>query len=169
MVFLLQESVFFKVVSFIIFIIAAFTDYLDGKIARSRNEITDLGKFLDPLADKLFVSAALIIFLYIDELAIQAWPVVLIISREFIINGLRTFASSRGKIIAASKTGKFKTFFQMLAVASILLILVIENFEYMANYIVILTMIITLYSGIDYFIRNMALFKEPKGKDIYAN
>ncbi len=150
----------YKIAALIIFIIASLTDYIDGKIARHRNEVSNLGKFLDPLADKLFISSAFIIFVQLDELSVKAWPVILIIAREFTINGLRMFALSKGKIIAATYTGKFKTTFQFAAIFLILLMFITGKFRYMAQYIVVLTAVITVYSGFVYLIENKELFKE---------
>jgi CDP-diacylglycerol--glycerol-3-phosphate 3-phosphatidyltransferase len=157
--FLLQESILFKVAALIVFIVASLSDWLDGAIARKRNEVTILGKFLDPLADKLFISSAFIVFIQLNELTVDAWPVILIISREFIINGLRTVAASQGKIIAASSIGKFKTTLQLVAIFLILIILIVQRFEYMANYFVILTSLITLYSGCSYLRKNREILK----------
>ena len=97
-----------------IFIIASLTDLLDGKIARKYNLVTDFGKFMDPLADKLLVCSALICLVSMDRL--PAWMVIVIISREFIISGFRLVASDNGVVIAASYWGKFKTTFQMLMI-----------------------------------------------------
>ena len=97
-----------------LFIIASLTDMLDGKIARKYNLVTNFGKFMDPLADKLLVCSALICMIELREL--PAWMVIIIISREFIISGFRLVASDNGVVIAASYWGKFKTTFQMIAV-----------------------------------------------------
>ena len=106
-----------------LFIIASLTDMLDGKIARKYNLVTNFGKFMDPLADKLLVCSALICMIELREL--PAWMVIIIISREFIISGFRLVASDNGVVIAASYWGKFKTTFQMLMV--IVLILNFDN------------------------------------------
>ncbi len=142
----------------VIFIIAALTDTLDGHIARSRNLITDFGKFMDPLADKILTSAAYISL--VDMGKIPAWVVVVIISREFAITGLRTLAASSGITIAASSLGKIKTITQLLA----LTLLLLNNFPF--NYFNIPVDIIMLYlslfftvlSGIDYLIKNKKVF-----------
>ena len=106
-----------------IFIVASITDFLDGKIARKYNLVTNFGKFMDPLADKLLVCSALICLIQLE--LIPAWVVIIIIAREFIISGFRLVASDNGVVIAASYWGKFKTAFQMLTV--IVLILNIPN------------------------------------------
>lgn len=105
MFFLLVKVPYGNIIATSIFVIAALTDTLDGYIARSRNQITKFGKFLDPLADKLIVTAALVALV---ELKIPSWLVVIIIAREFAITGLRAVAASDGKVIAASKWGKNK-------------------------------------------------------------
>ena len=102
-----------------IFIVASLTDMLDGKIARKYNLVTNFGKFMDPLADKLLVCSAMICLIELDRLA--AWIVIVIIAREFIISGFRLVASDNGVVIAASYWGKFKTTFQMLMVIVLIL------------------------------------------------
>ncbi|WP_130807059.1 CDP-diacylglycerol--glycerol-3-phosphate 3-phosphatidyltransferase [Senegalia massiliensis] len=160
MVFLLVDTIpNGKIISAFIFIIAALTDMLDGHIARSRNLITKFGKFMDPLADKLLVSSALI---SLTELGIiPAWIVIVIIAREFAITGLRTLGASEGVTIAASKWGKVKTITQLIAITSILL----ENFPF--NYLnfpfdkimLYLAVIFTIVSGVDYIYKNINLLK----------
>ena len=103
-----------KWIALAIFIIASLTDLLDGKIARKYNLVTNFGKFMDPLADKLLVCSALICLIELDK--IPSWMVIVIIAREFIISGFRLVASDNGVVIAASYWGKFKTTFQMVAV-----------------------------------------------------
>ena len=109
----------FRLISLAIFIVASLTDLLDGKIARKYNLVTNFGKFMDPLADKLLVCSALICLIELGEL--PAWMVIIIISREFIISGFRLVASDNGVVIAASYWGKFKTTFQMIAVVLLIL------------------------------------------------
>lgn len=138
----------------IIFIFASLTDTLDGYIARSRNLITDFGKFVDPLADKLLVSAALISLVGMQK--IPAWVVVVIIAREFTITGFRTIAASEGVTIAASKWGKIKTITQLLAISLILL----DNWPFrnlgirMDQIMLYLSLIFTVISGVDYIYKN---------------
>ena len=103
-----------SVIAAAIFILISGTDWLDGYLARSRNEITDLGKFMDPLADKILVTAALICLVELGDL--PTWPVLIILAREFIVSGVRMVAASKGEVIAASMIGKFKTVFQMIAI-----------------------------------------------------
>ncbi len=108
-----------SIIATVIFIIASITDQLDGYIARSRNQITNFGKFMDPLADKLLVTAALVSLVELKLVA--SWAVVVILAREFAVSGLRTLAASNGKIIAASWWGKIKTVTQMVAILLLLL------------------------------------------------
>ena len=108
-----------KYVALILFVVASLTDLLDGKIARKYNLVTNFGKFMDPLADKLLVCAAMICL--IEKGALASWIVVIIISREFIISGFRLIASDNGVVIAASYWGKFKTTFQMIMIIVLIL------------------------------------------------
>ena len=145
-----------------IFIIAASTDWLDGYYARKYNLITNLGKFLDPLADKLLVSAALI--LLIEMGLAPAWVVIIIISREFAVTGLRLVAAGEGIVLAASNMGKIKTVTQILAIA--LLLLHNYPFSYLgfpfATIILYIAMVITVVSGYDYFVKNWHVMKDVK-------
>lgn len=135
-----------------IFIIASLTDTLDGYIARKYNLISNFGKFMDPLADKLLVSSALICFVALD--AIPAWVVIVIISREFIISGFRLVASDAGVVIAAGWWGKCKTVSQM-----VMSILLIVNFsgtviDILEQILIYLSLVLTVISLMDYLIRN---------------
>ncbi|RKY38783.1 MAG: CDP-diacylglycerol--glycerol-3-phosphate 3-phosphatidyltransferase, partial [Candidatus Omnitrophota bacterium] len=123
--FLLSPSLLAKVIALLIFILACLTDYYDGKIARERNLITNFGKLADPIADKALVLAPFICFVQIK--IIPAWMVVLITMREFIITGVRIFALSQGKALAAEKGGKHKTISQMIAIFFILLFLIARS------------------------------------------
>lgn len=133
-----------------IFIVASLTDMLDGKIARKYNLVTNFGKFMDPLADKLLVSAALICLIEMGR--IPAWIVVIIISREFIISGFRLIASDNNIVIAASYWGKFKTTFQMIMVC--LMIANIEMLNIVTLIIMWIAVILTIVSLIDYIMKN---------------
>lgn len=113
------ENRTFRIIALALFIIASLTDLLDGKIARKYNLVTNFGKFMDPLADKLLVCSALICLIELN--ALPAWMVIIIISREFIISGFRLIASDNGVVIAASYWGKFKTTFQMVSVVLLIL------------------------------------------------
>ena len=158
-----------SIIATFIFIIASITDQLDGYIARSRNQITNFGKFMDPLADKLLVTSALISLVELQ--LIPSWAAIVIIAREFAVSGLRTIAASEGKIIAASYWGKIKTVIQIIAIILLLLQVNIINspaikevvvnssflsnfFKYVPNVFLYLAVIITILSGIDYFVKN---------------
>ena len=140
-----------------VFIIASLTDLLDGKIARKYNLITDFGKFMDPLADKLLVCAAMICLVEMGRL--PAWMVIVIISREFIISGFRLVASDNGVVIAASYWGKFKTTFQMLMI--IVLILNLGGvFDMIGLVLTWIALILTVVSLIDYLVKNKQVILE---------
>ena len=143
-----------------IFVIASFTDMLDGKIARKYNLVTNFGKFMDPLADKLLVCSALICPVEMGRL--PAWIVIVIIAREFIISGFRLVASDNGIVIAASYWGKFKTVSQMIMV--ILLLLNIQNtfFQILGTVFVWIALILTVVSLVDYVVKNIGVLKEQK-------
>lgn len=139
----------------IIFIIAALTDMLDGYIARRDSLITNLGKFIDPLADKLLVSAALILLVEVGT--IPAWVVIIIIAREFTITGFRIIAASEGVTIAASSLGKFKTITQLIAIV----LLLFDNIFFgrfnipMDQILLYISLIFTVLSGYDYIYKNI--------------
>ena len=140
-----------------VFIIASLTDLLDGKIARKYNLITDFGKFMDPLADKLLVCAAMICLVEMGRL--PAWMVIVNISREFIISGFRLVASDNGVVIAASYWGKFKTTFQMLMI--IVLILNLGGvFDMIGLVLTWIALILTVVSLIDYLVKNKQVILE---------
>ena len=139
-----------------IFIVASLTDMLDGKIARKYNLVTNFGKFMDPLADKLLVCSALICMIELREL--PAWMVIIIISREFIISGL--VASDSGVVIAASYWGKFKTTFQMIGV--VLLIFNIPALSTLTTIIVWIALALTVISLVDYIVKNAGVLTEGK-------
>lgn len=141
-----------------IFVVASLTDLLDGKIARKYNLVTNFGKFMDPLADKLLVCSALICLV---ELArIPAWIVIIIIAREFIISGFRLIASDNGVVIAASYWGKFKTTFQI--VMTCLMIVDIEGLSLVTDIIMWIAVALTVISLVDYLVKNKSVMKETK-------
>ena len=133
-----------------IFVIASLTDLLDGKIARKYNLITNFGKFMDPLADKLLVCSAMICLTAMGR--IPAWIVIIIIAREFVISGFRLIASDNGRVIAASWWGKFKTTFQMVMV--ILMIANIQALRFATDLVMWISLILTVVSLLDYLIKN---------------
>ncbi|MEG0295981.1 MAG: CDP-diacylglycerol--glycerol-3-phosphate 3-phosphatidyltransferase [Clostridium sp.] len=152
-----------------IFIVASITDQLDGYIARSRNQITKFGKFMDPLADKLLVTAALISL--VEMQVVPSWAAVIIIAREFAVSGLRTLAASEGTVIAASWWGKVKTVIQIIAILLLLLQVNINTSPLLTSYVegsqfielfinhvpkimLNLAVIATIVSGVDYFVKN---------------
>lgn len=140
-----------KWIALAIFVIASLTDLLDGKIARKYNLVTNFGKFMDPLADKLLVSAAMICLVETGKLA--AWIVIIIISREFIISGFRLIASDNGIVIAASYWGKFKTVFQMTMI--VVLIMDLGGvFVTIGNILIWVSLILTIVSLADYVMKN---------------
>lgn len=141
-----------------IFIIASLTDLLDGKIARKYNLVTNFGKFMDPLADKLLVCAALIALVEMGR--IPAWVVIIIISREFIISGFRTIASDNGVVIAASYWGKFKTTFQMIMVC--LMIANIKALTVLTDIVIWVALVLTVVSLVDYLWKNKHVMKDNK-------
>lgn len=139
-----------------IFIIASLTDMLDGMIARKYNLITNFGKFMDPLADKLLVCSAMICLLDLGR--IPAWVVIVIIAREFIISGFRLVASDKGVVIAAGYIGKAKTVFQMIMI--MLMILDIEQIQLFTDIVMYIAVALTIISLVDYIGRNYKVLKE---------
>jgi len=191
MLFMFMSHIYTRLGALVIFILAALSDIYDGMIARHRKEVTNFGKFLDPLADKLIVSAALISFVQLRELSIPAWMVILVISREFIITGLRSVAASRGTIIQASLSGKFKTTSQMVVISTILIILIVnaalKNYWHTSPielqtflgwrrilgyvlgeapyWMMLVVTILTVISGLNYIFKNKyILFEEIRNK-----
>ncbi|MBQ6355024.1 CDP-diacylglycerol--glycerol-3-phosphate 3-phosphatidyltransferase [Candidatus Saccharibacteria bacterium] len=149
----------FKWIALAIFILASITDFLDGYLARSRNEITDFGKFMDPLADKLLVISALICF--VEMLKIPAWFVIIIISRDFIVSGIRMLAAEQGRTIAASYFGKIKTFVQMVMIIAMLLDLPFDWYQtWVIGSLFWLTLLATIASGADYVWENRSVLKD---------
>ena len=152
----------FFLIACIVFMVASITDFLDGRIARKYKLVTDFGKFMDPLADKLLVLSALICMIDYDLVA--GWMVIIIVARELTVSILRAIAADNGKVIAASGGGKIKTTSQMIA---IIFLLIGANFS---NDIILLigtvamyiATIFTLYSGIDYLYKNRELFMNSK-------
>lgn len=140
-------------IALVIFIIASLTDLLDGKIARKYNLVTNFGKFMDPLADKLLVCAALICLIELQR--IPAWIVIIIISREFIISGFRLVAADNRVVIAASYWGKFKTTFQMVMVC--LMIANIEALTILTQIIMWIAVVLTVVSLVDYLVKNKSV------------
>lgn len=163
MFFLLPKSnydVFYKTFALGIFILAAITDGLDGYFARKQQAITKFGKILDPLADKLLISSALISFVAMKE--ISAWIAIIIIGRELAVTGLRVIAASEGIVISASKWGKWKTNLQIFAVIAVIIDPEIITLPfYLSDILLWLAVFVTIISGIDYYKKaNIDFFKE---------
>lgn len=146
----------------VIFLLAAITDFIDGYIARKYNLITDFGKFMDPLADKLLVTAALLILL--ENGLISAWVVFIILAREFIVTGFRTIAAAKGVVIAAGWLGKIKTVVQFIMISTLLLLnYPFEIFNWPVDRIFIaLAVVLTVASGIEYIYKNVTIFDGAK-------
>lgn len=143
----------------ILFIIASFTDFLDGYIARKYNQITTFGKFLDPIADKVLVVVALLYLMLAMPLRVPMWAVMIVIVREFAVTGVRLLAIERGKVIAASPYGKAKTASTMVA----LIILLFNDFTltpWIGDIIFWIAILFTVISGLDYLIKNRAVILE---------
>ncbi len=143
-----------------VFVLAASTDGLDGYIARKNKQVTTLGKFMDPLADKLLVSAALIVLVELGKLS--AWVAVIIIGREFVVTGLRAIAATEGVVISASKLGKWKTVTQIIAIVAMFL----QNFTFpllgfdFGKIAMSVAVFFTLWSGVDYLANGWHLLKK---------
>ena len=148
-----------KWIAVALFVAASLTDFLDGHLARKYHLVTNFGKFMDPLADKLLVSAAMICLVEMGRL--PAWIVIIIISREFIISGFRLIASDYGVVIAASYWGKFKTVFQM-AMIIVLICNLGGAFVWVETALIWISLILTVVSLADYVVKNIDVLKEGK-------
>lgn len=151
-----------RYIATLIFIVASATDALDGHIARKYNLITNFGKFMDPLADKLLVTSTMIALISIEDaiVPLKAWVVILIIAREFFMTGFRTIAMEKNVVIAAGNSGKLKTIFQMFMI--IFLLLNINNiiFIYISYILIIISVFLTIYSLIEYVTKNISVLKD---------
>ena len=136
-------------ISLAIFIIASLTDFLDGYIARHYNQTSDFGKFLDPLADKLLTIAAMAMFC--EWGSFPAWALMIVLTREFAVSGLRMVAGPKGKVIAAGKSGKFKTASTMVGLC---VMMAFPQSQIIGLIVMVTIVVTTLYSGIEYFIQN---------------
>ncbi|MBU5595059.1 CDP-diacylglycerol--glycerol-3-phosphate 3-phosphatidyltransferase [Amphibacillus sp. MSJ-3] len=149
-------------VAALIFMLASGTDWLDGHYARKYKLVTNLGKFLDPMADKLLVTAAFV--LLIELKLVPAWIVIIILSREFAVTGLRLVAAGEGIVLAAGNMGKWKTTFQLISV----ILLLLHNFPFsylgwpLGSICLYIALILTVISGVDYFVKNWHVMKESK-------
>jgi len=165
---LFSKGILFKSLALAVFGVASFTDYLDGFLAKRRNEVTNFGKFMDPIADKILTLAAFLAF--VEMKLVPAWIVVIIIFRELSITGLRLTALSRGKVMESAMGGKHKTASQIVAILSILIFIVFKEagvgvfqfwnptFEYWYKQIIFILMLVTVtltvISGVSYIIKN---------------
>lgn len=155
-VFLISSDAIDSIVAAVLFVVAALTDWLDGLIARRRRQETTLGKLLDPVADKLLVASALISLVQVGK--VDAWIVVLIIGREFAVTGLRAISAAQGVVIGASDLAKYKTIAQYVAVTLMILEKSVpagveSEFLYLSRGMLGAALILTVFSGVDYFIR----------------
>ena len=166
---------------FVFFVLASFTDYLDGHLARKNNQVTDLGKFLDPVADKLLINS-LVIFLiapsifapyipgYLNQVGFNMWCAIILVARDIVVDALRFIAASKGKVISANIFGKLKTVLEMVAIGAVLL----NGFPFryfdaswpvglhIADFLVYACTLASLLSGIIYVVQNRHVFKEDK-------
>ncbi len=162
LVFMLVEFPYHMEAALVVFLAASLTDKLDGYLARKYNMITDFGKFMDPLADKLLVTGAFLVLIQLGR--IEAWIVFVILAREFAVTGLRTLAAAQNVVIAASNYGKIKTVTQIIAIVLLLL----DNYPFsllnlpVDTVMVYITLIITLLSGLDYFAKNIKVVSTMK-------
>lgn len=137
----------------IIFAVASLTDFVDGYIARHYNQVSDFGKFLDPLADKLLVTAAMLVFVQWGRM--PAWAVMIVLTREFAVSGLRMVAASGGKVLAAGWSGKIKTASTMVGLC-FMMVFPLVWLDWTVTAVIVIT---TLYSGIEYFVQNWDVIK----------
>ena len=136
-------------ISLAIFIVASLTDFIDGHIARKYNQVSDFGKFLDPLADKLLTIAAMA--MYCEWGIFPAWALMIVLTREFAVSGLRMVAGPKGKVIAAGKSGKFKTASTMVGLCAMM---ALPGINILNTVVIAMIVLTTVYSGVEYFIQN---------------
>jgi len=153
-VFLILLYTGFRFPAFVIYVVACSTDWVDGYVARRYNQVSDFGKFVDPLADKMLVLAAMCYF--VENGQMSGWAAFLVLFREFAVSGLRLVAVGKGKVIAAAFSGKVKTFCTMIGLGAMLFI---GHLPYVNCVSVAVILITTLYSGIEYFYINRSVFK----------
>ncbi len=160
--FMTIDALWAKIVGLVVFIVASLTDMLDGQIARKRNMITTFGKFADPLADKMLTTAAFLVFM--QQGTIGAWPVFIILVREFAVSGIRLAAAADGEVIAASFWGKFKTVTQMLSIIVGIIMMCIpvipKDITTLTTQILVwICVLFTVISGVEYVKNNWNLMK----------
>lgn len=165
----LKEEVYFgyltlnNIIMLGIFLLGAFSDFLDGHIARKRNLVTSFGKFMDPLADKMLVFTTLILLLNQDNV-LTGWVIIVMLAREFMVSGLRMLAAEKGQVIAAGMLGKIKTNIQFLLIVLLLVLGMLDNSvtNIVISVVMYLAVIFTLWSGIDYLIKGKDVIFESK-------
>ena len=148
-------------IALVIFIVASFTDMLDGKIARKRNLVTNFGKIMDPLADKILVYSALC--LMVADGTVPGWMFIVILAREFAVSGMRTVAASEGIVVAAGMTGKIKTVLQMVAIPVLILAHALPQYSIIMLIGMIVfwaSLVMTIWSGIEYIVKNKQVFSQ---------
>jgi len=176
MVFLFSRGLIFNVLALVTFAVATWTDFLDGYFAKRRNQTSDFGKFMDPIADKVLTISAFLAF--VEMKLVPAWIVLIIVLREFIITGLRLIALAKGEVLEAEMAGKHKTVSQMVSIYVILFFIVFkqasltvfgfwnEGLEYLLRsiifYMMLITTLFTLLSGISYLVKNRKFFTNAK-------
>ena len=154
----------FYIIAFVLFVAASVTDFFDGYLARKHNLVSNFGKIMDPLADKILVYSAFC--LMVDDNTIAGWMLIVILAREFVVAGMRTVAASEGIVIAAAMSGKIKTVLQMIAVPLLLFVPVLEGTAsgYIVNFAAQIflwaSLIMTVYSGIEYVMKNKEVFSQ---------
>ena len=164
-IFALTQKQWAQYVAVAVYALACVTDTLDGRIARSRNLVTDFGKFADPIADKLLVMSALVVL--VDSHRMPAWVCIVMLAREFIISGFRLVAAGGGKVIAAGTLGKLKTVFQMSATIALLLLVPVDGAPWwgtfgvvLANALMYIAVLLTVVSGAEYIARNFSCIRD---------
>jgi len=151
------------IVAFVVFVVASFTDFLDGYIARKDNLVTDFGKFLDPIADKLLVTASLLALAFTSEAYV--WATMIILIREFVVTGMRLIAAGKGVVIAAGKLGKWKTATQMVALSVLLFAPILPSgtfftvVTFIGNIVMAASVVLTIISGVEYIYKNRSLLQ----------
>jgi len=155
-VFVVLYSLGYFIPALIVFVAASLTDMLDGKIARKYNLVTNFGKIMDPLADKLLVYSAFCLF--VQDGKVKAWVLIIILAREFAVSGMRTVAASEGNVIAAGMSGKIKTALQMVAVPLLIIATLHPIVSTLGQVFLYASLVMTVYSGTEYIIQNRKVF-----------
>ena len=159
-IYFLQESnaegFVYRMIAFALFVVASLTDFFDGYLARKYNLVTDFGKLMDPLADKILVISDLVLF--VELRYIPAWMSIIVIAREFLISGIRMLAAAKGEVIPAGKLGKYKTTSQMI----VILIMIVVGNQWYNYYLMLIPIILTLWSGWEYTSKAKHYFMNSK-------